>query len=104
MKSLLRKEFLMWAKRLMWILWPAFLAACAMEMLVFGLVDPSEIQWQGAALGWSRQAFYTLSFFVFRLVISGASALTCVLGMGPAEINGWDKDAARLRAPAPALD
>ena len=94
----------MWAKRLMWILWPAFLAACAMEMLVFGFVDPSEIQWQGAALTWSRQTFYTLSFFAFWLVISGASALTCLLGMGPAEVNGWEKDAPRLRDPAPALD
>ena len=79
----------MWARRLMWILWPAFLAACAMEMLVFALVDPSEIQWQGAALEWSRQAFYTLSFFVFWLVISGASALTCLLGLGQAEVNSW---------------
>ena len=77
----------MLAKRLMWILWPAFLAACAMEMLVFALVDPSEIQWQGAVLDWGRQAFYTLSFCVFWLVISVASGLTCLLGMGPAEIN-----------------
>lgn len=71
----------------MWILWPAFLAACAMEMLVFALVDPGEIRWQGVALEWSRQAFYTLSFFVFWLVISFASALTCLLGLRPAEVN-----------------
>ncbi len=82
----------MWARRLMWILWPAFLAACAMEMLVFALVDPSQIQWQGAALEWSRQAFYTLAFFVFWLVISAAGALTCLLGLGPAEVNSWGSD------------
>ena len=29
----------MWAQRLMWILWPAFLAAGVLEMLVFVLVD-----------------------------------------------------------------
>jgi len=82
----------MWARRLMWILWPAFLAACAMEMLVFAVVDPAQIQWQGAALDWSRQAFYTLSFFVFWLVISAAGALTCLLGLRPAEVNSWNSD------------
>ena len=77
----------MWARRLMGILWPAFLAACAMEMLVFALVDPSEIRWQGAALQWSRQACYTLAFFVFWAVISVASAMTCLLCLAPAEVN-----------------
>lgn len=90
----------MCAKRLMWILWPAFLAACAMEMLVFGFVDPSEMLWQGEALHWSRQTFYTLSFFAFWLVIGAASALTCLLGMDAAEINGREQDASLLRAPA----
>lgn len=89
----------MLAKRLMWILWPAFLAACAMEVLVFGLVDPSEIQWRGETLNWGRQAFYTLSFFAFWLVTSAASGLTCLLGMGPAEVNGRGE-----RHAAPALD
>lgn len=70
----------MLAKRLMWILWPSFLAACAMEMLVFAFVDPNEIHWQGVPL--PRDAFYTLSFFAFWAVIAAASALTWMLGRG----------------------
>ncbi|MET1114869.1 MAG: hypothetical protein ABWY08_07930 [Comamonas sp.] len=93
----------MWARRLMWILWPAFLGACAMEMLVFALVDPSEIQWQGTAPGWSRQAFYTLSFFVFWLVISAAGAVTCLLGLRPAEVNGWGPEGPAQRRPRDPL-
>lgn len=89
----------MWTRRLMWILWPAFLAACAMEMLVFALVDPGEIHWHGAALPWSRQAVYTLSFFVFWLVISGASALTCLLGLRRAEVNSWGTEGPARRKP-----
>lgn len=88
----------MLAKRLMWILWPAFLAACVMEMLVFALVDPSEIQWQGVALDGGRQAFYTVSFFVFWLVSSAASAFTYLLGRGTREINGWGRGG--MQAPA----
>ena len=35
------------AKRWMWIVWPAFLMAAVLEMLVFAFVDPSGMHWQG---------------------------------------------------------
>ncbi len=35
----------MLAQRLMWIAWPAFLVAGVLEMLVFAVVDPQEMQW-----------------------------------------------------------
>jgi hypothetical protein len=73
--------------RLMWIAWPAFLAASALELLVFAVVDPLELQWSGHALGWSRQAVYTLAFFAFWLVTMTACALTTLLRMTPAELN-----------------
>jgi len=53
----------MLAKRMMWIAWPAFLVAGLFEVLVFGLVDPQDLQWFGHPLALSRQAVYTLSFF-----------------------------------------
>ena len=55
----------MWSQKLMWVAWPAFLSACVLELLVFALVDPLELQWSGQALGWSRQGVYTAAFFVF---------------------------------------
>ncbi len=52
----------MWNRRLMWIAWPAFLVAAILEMIVFALVDPSELYWGGQALEWSRQTVYTVTF------------------------------------------
>ena len=49
----------------MWILWPAFLAAGVLEVLVFALIDPQELHWNGLPLLWSREAVYTAAFFVF---------------------------------------
>ena len=55
----------MWTQRLMWIAWPAFLAAGVMEMLVFAMVDPEDLRWFGQPLALSRQGVYTLAFFAF---------------------------------------
>jgi hypothetical protein len=55
----------MLAKRMMWIAWPAFLVAGLFEVLVFGLVDPQDLEWFGHPLALSRQAVYTLSCFCF---------------------------------------
>jgi hypothetical protein len=75
------------AERALWIAWPAFIAACVLELLVFAVVDPSELHWSGGALGWSRQGTYTIAFFVFWIVAMGACALTTLLRMSPAAIN-----------------
>lgn len=74
--------------RMLWITWPAFLAACALELLVFAFVDPLELHWAGQALGWSRQAVYTGSFFAFWAVSMGACALTTLLRIEPSEVRG----------------
>ena len=52
-------------QRMMWIAWPAFLVAGLLEMLVFGLVDPEDLQWFGHPLALSRQGVCTLAFFAF---------------------------------------
>ncbi|MGJ7541975.1 hypothetical protein [Variovorax sp. LT1R16] len=74
-------------RRLAWILWPSFLLACVVEMLVFALVDPGDLHWRGEALPLSRQGIYTLGFFVFWALGMGSSALTALLGMSRREIN-----------------
>jgi hypothetical protein len=73
--------------RMLWIAWPAFLAACALELLVFAMVDPLELHWSGHALGLSRQAVYTFAFFAFWGISLAACALTTLLRMPPAEVN-----------------
>ncbi len=81
----------MWTRRLMWIAWPAFLAACAMEMLVFALVDPGDLHWFGQplslSLSLSRQGVYTVSFFAFWIITMLSSALTTLLSLSPFELN-----------------
>ena len=66
--------------RLLAILWPAFLMAGVMEMLVFALVDPGELRWfGGAAIEASRTAIYSLCFFAFWGVIATSTAITALL-------------------------
>lgn len=79
-------------RRLMWSAWPAFLAACALELLVFAFVDPVDVQWSGHALELSRQGLYTAAFFAFWLVSLAACFLTTVLAMSAAEVNACPFD------------
>jgi hypothetical protein len=77
----------MLAQRVMWIAWPAFLVAGVLEMLVFGMIDPHDMQWFGQPIEMSRQGIYTLSFFVFWTITAASSALTTLLSMSPSEVN-----------------
>lgn len=62
------------------VLWPAFVAACALELLVFAHVDPADVHTlAGAPIELSRQAIYTLSFFGFWAVIAATCAVSCWL-------------------------
>jgi hypothetical protein len=75
------------ATRLMWIAWPAFLAACGLEVAVFALVDPQDLHWHGEALELSRRAVYTLAFFIFWGVNLVSCGLTTLLAQSPFEVN-----------------
>ena len=77
----------MWTRRLMWIVWPAFLAAGVMEMLVFAAFDPHDMLWLGQGVELSRTAIYTLAFFAFWAVFVVAGYLTVLLSISAAEVN-----------------
>ena len=57
----------MLTQRLMWIMWPAFLVAGLLELVVFGMFDPEDMHWFGRQLALSRQGVYPLSFLFFGL-------------------------------------
>ena len=76
----------MWTKRLMSIAWPAFLVAAVLEMVVFALVDPGDLHWFGSPLALSREAVYTLAFFVFWGLTMASSALTTLLSLPASEL------------------
>lgn len=66
-----------WSAQALTILWPAFVAAGVLELIVFALVDPEALHgWGGEPLAASRSAVYTVAFFVFWGVIASASAVT----------------------------
>ena len=70
------------------ILWPSFLFAGVLEMMVFAVVDPSDMRWFGGVLiGWTSVAIYSITFLIFWSVISGAGALTALLSLTADEIN-----------------
>lgn len=73
--------------RLAPVLWPAFLAAGLMEMLVFAFVSPSELHWGQAFRGLPPAGIYTLAFFAFWGVTSLSSWLTLALSVPRAQLN-----------------
>jgi len=77
----------MFTKRFMWVLWPGFLMAGVMEALVFSLVDPRELYWFGQHIDGSREAVYTIAFFLFWIITSLSGGLTILLSLTPQEVN-----------------
>ena len=67
-------------ERVLLILWPAFLMAGVLEMMVFAVVDPSGMTWFGMEpIEWSRSAVYSVTFFIFWGVIGTSGAITALL-------------------------
>lgn len=64
------------------VLWPAFLVASAIEVLVFAFADPLDLHWLGHRLAVSRQTAYTVAFFAFWAVSMGGGLLTASLLSG----------------------
>ncbi|MDQ0080742.1 MULTISPECIES: hypothetical protein [Variovorax] len=83
-------------RQLAGILWPSFLVACGMEVLVFALVDPVNAFCGADALRMSRQGIYTAAFFVFWLMAASSSACTALL----ARPSASEPSGAPLRTPS----
>jgi hypothetical protein len=84
----LKQVRIMLQQRWMSIVWPAFLMAGLLEVLVFAMVDPQDFHWFGHALAWPPQAIYTVVFFMFWATTLVACALTAVLSLSASEVNG----------------
>ena len=71
------------ARQAMVVLWPGFVAAAVLELVVFALVDPELLHLPGGgALSLSRTAVYSLAFFVFWAVATAAAATALWLHAG----------------------
>ena len=70
------------------IVWPAFLMAGVLEMLVFAVVDPGALHgFDGERLTLSSTTVYSIAFLVFWGVIVVAGAISNLLAESPEEIN-----------------
>ena len=76
---------MMMTKYWMFIVWPSFLMAGVMEMVVFAMVDPQDLHLFHQAIDVSRQGIYTLSFFIFWIICAASSSLSVFLYMEPKE-------------------
>jgi hypothetical protein len=77
------------------ILWPAFLIAGVLEMVVFALIDPA-----GLVIGnWAPEprTVYSLTFFVFWGLVATASAITHAMMRQPRDVT-LSRRAARKQA------
>jgi hypothetical protein len=71
-------------ERILLVLWPAFVMAGVLEALVFVVVDPESLTWFGGPpVELSRQAVYTVTFFIFWAVISAAGGVSALLASRP---------------------
>lgn len=70
------------------VLWPAFVSACLLEMIVFAAFDPHDFN----LFGWQidigqRDTVYSLAFFVFWAIGGAAGLVTWSLSRSSDEIN-----------------
>lgn len=75
-------------QRVMAVLWPSFLMAGVLEMLVFVVVDPMSLHWfDGEPLPLSRNGVYSVTFLIFWVVIAASGAMSQLLSCSASEIN-----------------
>ena len=76
------------ARRWASIVWPAFLVASVLELLVFAWVDPLSLHTlTGASLPLSSTAIYSLAFLLFWACTATGCALTVLLERSTDELN-----------------
>lgn len=81
------------SQRILWVLWPSFLVAAAAELLVFAVIDPSDLYVFGVPVSVGRMPIYTIGFFFFWALGASAAALTVFLQRSPVEVNRCPVDA-----------
>jgi hypothetical protein len=68
---------------MMQVLWPSFLMAAVAVGVFFSMIDPQELVVVGLHLADSREAAYTVGFFLFWILFAASSGLTWLLANAP---------------------
>lgn len=62
--------------QVIWVLWPAFIAAGIAEAVFFTLIDPRQLYLLGQPVELSATATYSFGFLLFWLLCVGSSLMT----------------------------
>jgi hypothetical protein len=65
-----------WQRRVMWVVWPGFLAAIGAEIVFFAMFDPLDFNMR---VHLTREAVYTFGFVAFWMLGMLSSAITVFL-------------------------
>ena len=63
-------------QHVIWIMWPAFIAAGIAETIFFTMIGPRQLYLFGNLVEWSPTATYSTGFLLFWLVCIGSSLMT----------------------------
>jgi len=63
-------------KHVIWILWPAFIAAGIAEVVFFTVIDPKQLYLLGQPVELAALTAYSIGFFLFWLLCIGSSLMT----------------------------
>lgn len=63
-------------KHIIWILWPAFIAAGVAEVLFFTVIDPKQLFLLGQPIALDPLTTYSIGFFLFWVLCIGSSLMT----------------------------
>ena len=63
-------------KHVIWILWPAFIAAGIAEVVFFTVIDPKQLFLLGQPIELAALTTYSIGFFLFWVLCIGSSLMT----------------------------
>jgi hypothetical protein len=69
------------------VLWPAFVAACLLEIVVFAAFDPHDVNLFGWGIALEPDAVYSIAFFAFWAVTAAAGLVTWSLSRTAEQVN-----------------
>ena len=75
-------------RKLMAVLWPAFVMALVGDLLFFTVIDPAELYFLGRQVDLGPLATYTIGFVLFWALACASSAFTYFLLRSAEEVNG----------------
>ena len=63
-------------KHVIWVLWPAFIAAGIAEVVFFTVIDPKQLFLLGKPVELPDMATYSIGFLMFWIICAGSSLMS----------------------------